>query len=63
LHGNKAKKYLAFHDTYTFGLTGEVGNDRKGLMTAIIEFMIQNPHWKFKTHKTNNNGFTILERT
>jgi cephalosporin hydroxylase len=62
LHGNKAKKYLAFHDTYTFGLTGEVGNDRKGLMTAIIEFMIQNPHWKFKTHKTNNNGFTILER-
>lgn len=63
LHGNKAKKYLAFHDTYTFGLSGEVGNDRKGLMTAIIEFMIENPHWKFKTHKTNNNGFTILERT
>jgi hypothetical protein len=62
LHGNKAKKYLAFHDTHTFGLTGEVGNDRKGLMTAIIEFMIDNPHWRFKTHTTNNNGFTILER-
>lgn len=63
LHGNKAQKYLAFHDTYTFGLRGENGRDKKGLMTAIVEFMIDNPHWKFKIHKTNNNGFTVLERT
>lgn len=62
-HGNKAKKYIAFHDTYTFGLVGENRQDKKGLLTAIIEFMIENPHWKFKIHKTNNNGFTVLERT
>jgi hypothetical protein len=62
LHGNKAKRYLAFHDTYTFGLQGEDGRDRRGLLTAIIEFQIKNPHWQFKIHKTNNNGFTVLER-
>lgn len=62
LHGNKAQKYIVFHDTYTFGLRGEDVKDDKGLMTAIIEFMIDNPHWKFKIHKTNNNGLTVLER-
>ena len=62
LHGNKAKRYLAFHDTYTFGLQGEDGRDRRGLLTAIIEFQIKNPHWRFRIHKTNNNGFTVLER-
>jgi hypothetical protein len=63
LHGNKAQKYIAFHDTHTFGLHGEDQRDQKGLLPAIIEFMIENPHWKFKIHKTNNNGFTVLERT
>lgn len=62
LHGNKAQKYIAFHDTYTFGLKGEVGNDNKGLLSAIIEFMIENPHWKFYKYKTNNNGLTVLKR-
>jgi len=63
LHGNKAKKYIAFHDTHTFGLKGEDGKDQKGLMTAIIEFMIENPHWKFKINRTNNNGLMVIERT
>lgn len=63
IHGNQAKKYIAFHDTHTFGLRDEVGTGNKGLLTAVIEFLIENPHWKFKIHKTNNNGFTVLERT
>lgn len=63
LHGNKARKYIAFHDTHMFGLSGEDGKDRKGLLSAIIEFLIENPHWKFKIYKTNNNGMTVLERT
>ena len=62
LHGNQAQRYIAFHDTYTFGLRGEDGRDRRGLMTAIIEFLIKNPHWRFKIHNINNNGFTVLER-
>ena len=61
-HGNQARKYIAFHDTYTFGLTGEVGPDRRGLLSAVIEFVMANPHWRFHTYRTNNNGLTILER-
>lgn len=63
LHGNKAKKYLVFHDTHTFGFSGEVGNDMRGLMAAIMEFISENPDWKVKIHKTNNNGLTVLHRT
>jgi glycosyltransferase involved in cell wall biosynthesis len=62
-HHTKAKKYIAFHDTYTYGTTGEATGDRKGLLTAIIEFMRDHPEWKFKYHATNNNGLTIIERT
>lgn len=63
LHGNKAKKYLIFHDTHTFGVLGEHGIDKKGLIPAIIEFIIANPHWEFYIHKTNNNGLTVLKRS
>ena len=62
LHGNQAQKYLVFHDTYTFGLCGEDGRDAKGLLSAVIEFVMANPHWRFHTYRTNNNGLTILER-
>ena len=61
LHGNKAKKYLAFHDTVTFGDVGE-SSGYKGLMPAIEEFLEQNPHWTIKHHYTNNNGLLVLER-
>ncbi|NDB60022.1 hypothetical protein EB001_16465, partial [bacterium] len=62
LHANKVKKYIAFHDTHTFGLRGEDGIDNRGLLSAVIEFLIDNPQWRFKIYKTNNNGFTVLER-
>lgn len=69
IHGNKARKYLGFHDTQTYGLQDESWNKVKpnhpgaGLLPAIINFVIENPHWQFKIHRTNNNGLTILERT
>lgn len=62
LHASKAKKYIVFHDTYTFGLKGENNNDGNGLLTAIIEFLITNPEWQFKIHINKNNGLTVLER-
>lgn len=62
LHGNKANKYIVFHDTNTFGLRGEDKKDNKGLLSAIIEFIIENPHWRFHKYKTNNNGLTVLKR-
>lgn len=72
LHGNAARKYLAFHDTHTYGVRDEqtdwaANPNRKavagqGLLPAIIDFVIANPHWEFKMHKSNNNGLTVLER-
>jgi len=61
IHGNKATKYLAFHDTHTYGLSGE-GGTTGGLLPAIIEFLVDNPHWRFKIYRTVNNGLTVLER-
>lgn len=72
LHGNAARKYLAFHDTHTYGVRDEqkdwaANPNRKamanqGLLPAIIDFLIMNPQWQFKMHKSNNNGLTVLER-
>lgn len=62
IHGNKANKYLVFHDTHTYGTRGEDEN-KLGLLPAILEFLSKNHYWKIKLHKTNNNGLTILERT
>lgn len=61
LHGNKSKKYLMFHDTVTFGKRGEDGKE-PGLMDAIAEFCLINPHWHVAKHDLNNNGLLILER-
>ena len=62
LHAPQARRYIAFHDTYTFGLVGEDGRDRRGLLSAVIEFVMRNPEWRFHTYRTNNNGLTILEK-
>jgi FkbM family methyltransferase len=74
-HSKKVKKYIAFHDTQTYGVTGEKCSNASsgeivtgymenpmGLLPAIIEFTISNPDWQFKIHKTNNNGLTVLEK-
>lgn len=52
-HGNKAKKYLVFHDTVSC---------ETELMPAIEEFMKENKKWKIKAHYTNCNGVLVLER-
>ncbi len=60
LHGNKARKYIIFHDTVTFGEHGEGGG--VGLMPAINEFLQSNTNWKIEKHFLNNNGLMILKR-
>lgn len=71
LHSPKVRKYIAFHDTHTYGTNGEsysvtiengYNENPIGLLPAIIEFLIEHPEWKFKIHKTNNNGLTVIER-
>ena len=63
-HGNKAQKYIIFHDTTSFEWYGESydGTSKIGIWPAIEEFLKGNPHWKIKERFTNNNGLTVLAR-
>jgi len=51
LHGNKAKKYLIFHDT-----------NQEDMVSAIYEFLERENNWKVIEHFYNNNGLMILEK-
>jgi hypothetical protein len=64
LHGNKAKKFLIFHDTTTYGQFGETFKlpNTIGIWPAIEEFLQENTHWSIEERLTNNNGLTILKR-
>ena len=62
LHGNKSRRYLIFHDTTTFGRRGE-DHKKPGILAAIYEFMLGNPHWSVEEVFTNNNGLFVLERS
>lgn len=71
-HAVQCKRFLAFHDTHTFGTKDhdavyqsdlESIQNGPGLLPAIIEFMIYDPNWRFIYHTHRNNGFTVLERT
>lgn len=65
LHGNKAKKYILFHDTTSFEWHGESYNGKPelGIWIAIEDFLKSNPHWKIKERFTHNNGLTVLFRS
>lgn len=61
LHAQKARKYLGFHDVFTFGHSGEDGRDM-GLVPAIMEFLQNNKEWKIGYYTHENNGLLILEK-
>lgn len=52
LHGNKARKFLVFHDTAW----------AHDMNKAIAEFMEANQHWVECETVENNNGFRIIKR-
>jgi hypothetical protein len=59
---NKVRKWLAFHDTATFGQQGEDGS-KPGLRAAVWHFQKQTfPLWGLKFDLQNNNGLIVLER-
>lgn len=67
LHSGKVKKYIIFHDTYTFGRKGENVsipgfNGLKGIMYAIEEFLQQNSNWKIVHNVDYNNGLIIIQK-
>lgn len=58
----KVRKYLAFHDTVSFGVEGERGHDSVGILPAIKEFMDNHPEWQVLEDRKNNNGLLVLGR-
>lgn len=58
---NKVRKYLAFHDTTTFGMVGEDGKE-PGLRAAIRVFQKEHafPLWELIEDRENNNGIVVL---
>ena len=72
-----SKKYMCFHDssgpweaTDDILYTGDfseypehINKTKRGVWQAIQDFLEKNEKiWKLKSRKTNNNGFTVLER-
>lgn len=57
------RKYLAFHDTATFGMVGEDGTE-PGLRAAIRWFQRCHsfPQWELIEDRQNNNGLVVLRR-
>ena len=60
LHGDAVRRWIAFHDTETFGTVGDDGG--QGINDAIVEWMTARPEWRqvYRTHR--NNGLTVIER-
>lgn len=51
LHGNKVKKYIVFHDTYSFSK----------IIPAIDEFLATHPQWKVTYNVIFNHGLMVIE--
>ena len=75
-HEKSVNKWIVLHDTVTFGerdedfyRNGKINEDiskqevtKRGLYTALMDFLEENKNWVVKEHFTNNNGLTIIER-
>ena len=61
-HAWRVSRYIAFHDTQTFGTVDEPGFPGPGLLPAILEFLAANPQWQVYYHTTRNHGFTVISR-
>jgi len=70
-HADKAKKYIGFHDTFTFwekgeqpyeGMGGKGVDCGRGLKYALEPFLKANPHWTIAYKTDRNNGLTIIQR-
>ena len=66
LHGNKATKYLIFHDIVLFANNNEDNDEpidgKVGILPAINEFLESNDHWEIQSIYQNNNGLLVMKR-
>lgn len=77
-HAHKAKRFLVFHDTITFGSIGANGETGRwswepvlgqsvpsqhlGIRPAIDNLMMQDRSWAIRDHFTDSHGLLVLER-
>ena len=52
--------FIFFHDTQTFGDTGEDG--KEGIKKPILDFLLANEEWKIVYIENKNNGMIILSK-
>jgi hypothetical protein len=60
-HAPDVKRYIALHDTETFGVTGEDGTS-PGLRFAVEKFLDGSRSWEIAYDVRSNNGLMILKR-
>lgn len=60
MHQHRVRRYIAMHDTNTFGWIGEDGGP--GVWVAVLDFLESQPQWRIATRFHHDNGLTILER-
>ena len=61
IHANQVLKYIAFHDTNTFGDQGEGGG--LGIRNAINDWLIAHCEWRAIYTTEKNNGLIVIERS
>ncbi len=71
LHAHKVRKYIGFHDIFTFGFRDEADYDKlhlgnygegPGLWAALNPFLNAHHEWKIDFKTDENNGLLILRR-
>lgn len=60
-HSHRVRRWIAMHDTVTFGEHGEDGGP--GLLHALKKFLRTHSEWRVVYDAKNNNGLTVIERT
>jgi glycosyltransferase involved in cell wall biosynthesis len=60
-HGDFVRRFIAIHDTNTFGERGQDGGP--GINSAIYGWLGRHKDWSIREKHSHNNGLTILERS
>lgn len=60
-HSDKVKKFIVFHDTELYGISGQ-DQGSIGIWPAIYQWMESHGEWQIKEQRYNNNGLLVLEK-
>jgi cephalosporin hydroxylase len=65
LHASKAKRYIVFHDTILFSERGQDtldGEETRGILSAIEEFLESHPEWNIVYNSKEGNGMIVVKK-